>query len=60
VVRRDINPNFFATEGKFIITYMSGLTVNALLLEYNEEEKNSMPQKFIDFINSTKKNPLYR
>lgn len=40
VVRRDINPTFFATKGKFLIT--RGSFDRTLLLEYTEEEKKGM------------------
>ncbi|MBO1058579.1 MAG: HNH endonuclease [Dolichospermum sp. JUN01] len=46
VVRRDINPLFFATEGKFIATYpwSMGLSDQYLLLEYTKNEKESLPE----------------
>ena len=46
IVRRDINPMFFALEGKFLITIgpMSDLSYYTQLLEYSEEEKNELPE----------------
>jgi hypothetical protein len=45
VVREDINPMFFAEKGKFLI--MEGpfedLSFSTALLEFNEEEKNDLP-----------------
>jgi hypothetical protein len=55
IVRKDINPNFFAVKGKFLITYMNGLEVISLLKEYNQQEKDSMPQSLTDYISSSKK-----
>lgn len=45
VVRRDINPMFFATEGKFTITYgpMEDLRTSTVLPEYADEERKGMP-----------------
>lgn len=48
VVRRDINPMFFAAEGKFIATYPwssgdIGLSHTYLLSEYVQQEKDSLP-----------------
>ena len=45
VVRRDINPMFFAAKGKFTITYgpVEDLRTRTMLPEYNEEERNGMP-----------------
>lgn len=40
VVRRDVNPTFFATKGKFLI--IRGSFDRTLLLEYTEEEKKGM------------------
>ena len=46
VVRRDINPAFFATEGKFILEIGSGLGQwRVETPEYSQEEKDSMPDK---------------
>jgi hypothetical protein len=46
VVRRDINPIFFAKEGKFVATYPwstgGGLSHQFLLLEYTQEEKDCL------------------
>ena len=47
VVRRDINPMFFAADGKFVATYpWSGdvdLSHQYLLPEYTQDEKDSLP-----------------
>jgi hypothetical protein len=47
VVRRDINPLFFAAEGKFIATFPwsgdMGLSHTYLLPLYTQEEKDSLP-----------------
>lgn len=47
VVRRDINPMFFAADGKFIVTYPwsgdMGLSHQYFLLEYTQDEKDSLP-----------------
>lgn len=47
IVRRDINPMFFAAEGKFIATYPwsgdMGLSHTYLLPEYTQVEKDSLP-----------------
>ena len=45
VVRRDINPMFFAAKGKFTITYgpVEDLRMRTILPEYTEEERNGMP-----------------
>jgi len=50
VVRRDINPMFFATEGKFIATYpwQSELAHQYLLPEYTQEEKDSLPDSLLE------------
>lgn len=53
VVRREINPLFFATEGKFIAMYPHssgplGLSDSYLLLEYTDEEKQAMPELFLE------------
>ena len=47
VVRRDLNPMFFAKEGKFIITEgpFEGLSFRTALLEYSSEEKQLLPDK---------------
>ncbi len=44
IVRRDVNPTFFATKGKFLVTLGPGddLTFRTALLEYTEEEKREM------------------
>ena len=48
IVRRDINPLFFAIEGKFLVTYgpNSDGSFRTVLLEYTEDEKKSMPSLF--------------
>lgn len=47
VVRRDINPMFFAADGKFVATYPwsadMGLSHRYLLPEYTQDEKDSLP-----------------
>lgn len=47
VVRRDINPMFFAADGKFVATYPwsedMGLSHQYLLPEYTQDEKSSLP-----------------
>ncbi len=46
VVRRDISPLFFATQGKFIIThgpYDFNMRWHTDLLEYSDEEKAALP-----------------
>lgn len=45
VVRRDINPMFFATKGKFTITYgpVEDLRTRTILPDYTEEERNGIP-----------------
>ena len=50
VVRRDINPMFFATEGKFIATYPFSMDLahQYLLPEYTQEEKDSLPDSLLE------------
>jgi nucleoside phosphorylase len=50
VVRRCIDPMFFATEGKFVAAYplSKGFDDQYLLLEYTEEEKASLPGCLLD------------
>lgn len=48
IVRRDINPLFFAKEGKFILTPFNGFTVNVYLLEFTDEEKCAMPDMILN------------
>lgn len=44
VVKRDINPMFFAVEGKFIVTYSPlNFSIESLLPEYTQEEKDRLP-----------------
>lgn len=48
IVRRDINPMFFATEGKFLVTrrdIVSGF--ESFLIEYFEDEKKLLPKSFM-------------
>jgi hypothetical protein len=44
VVRRDVNPLFFATKGKFFVIMgpYAGLTWRSVFLEYTEEEKREI------------------
>lgn len=43
VVRRDVNPLFFAVEGRFLVTYPDGLGTRTSLLQYSEEERSALP-----------------
>ena len=46
VVRRELNPSFFAVPGKFVVTSgpnMEGVYVTRVL-EYSEEQKNAEPE----------------
>ncbi len=45
VVRRDINPMFFATSGKLTITYgpLEDLRTRTMIPEYTEEDRKGMP-----------------
>jgi hypothetical protein len=43
VVRRDLNPAFFAVSGKFILTVPDGLGFLTYALEYTAAEKASLP-----------------
>ena len=45
VVRHDVNPMFFATMGKFTVTYgpVEDLRTRTILAEYTEEERKGMP-----------------
>jgi len=54
VVRRDINPMFFALEGKFVVTEGDYLlsSVQTTLLEYTQEERQVMPEAFTKRVNS--------
>ena len=49
VVRRDINPMYFALEGKFLIEEGPFLDFSwrTTLLEYTQEEKEKLPEDFI-------------
>jgi len=44
VVRRDINPMFFAEKGKFLIIVGDILGFEGKVLEYTKEEKDSLPE----------------
>jgi hypothetical protein len=45
VVRRDVNPMFFAVEGKFLVSEgpFIDLSFRTQLLEYSDEEKSNLP-----------------
>jgi hypothetical protein len=43
VVRRDINPSFFAKTGKFIILYSDDLSEVPIIPEFANEEKRELP-----------------
>jgi len=47
VVRRDINPTFYITKGKFSITYgpLEDLSLQTIVPEYTEEERGGIPFK---------------
>lgn len=49
IVRRDINPMFFATEGKFLIIEgpFMDLSFRTRLLEFSEEEKQGFPESLL-------------
>ena len=50
VVRRDINPMFFAERGKFVILegpFMPDLKFHASIPEYTEEQKAELPQSLL-------------
>lgn len=47
VVRRDINPMFFAEKGKFLVIEGDVLGFEARLLEYTEEERTSLPKTLL-------------
>ena len=51
VVRKEVNPMFFVTEGKFMTTYPwsgdGGLSHQFLLLEYKQEEKDRLPDSLL-------------
>jgi len=49
VVRREINPMFFALEGRFVVTKQRGIMeLTTMLFEYSAEEKMSMPDSFCE------------
>ena len=50
VVRRDINPMFFAKDGKFIVTQgpFEGMSFRTALVEYNVEEKELLPESIAE------------
>lgn len=45
VVRRDINPTFYITKGKFSITYgpLEDLSLQTIVPEYTEDERKGIP-----------------
>lgn len=50
VVRRDVNPRFFAIEGRFLLIegpYMD-LSFKTYLIEYAHEERQLLPQQFFE------------
>jgi hypothetical protein len=53
VVRRDINPTFFAETGKFVIIYASDLSYRASVPEFSEEEKRGLPNSLIENVKGT-------
>lgn len=50
VVRRDVNPMFFAVEGKFLVTEgpLGDLSFHTRLLEFNDEQKTHLPESLLD------------
>lgn len=47
IVRRDINPMFFAPEGKFLLMdgpFLDDLSFRVFVTEYTEEEKKGLPE----------------
>lgn len=54
VVRRDINPMFFAAEGRFISTHGPhyDLTFRTELWQFTEDEKKTLPESFVAKQNS--------
>jgi len=55
VVRRDINPSFFAVEGKFLLTWQHGLGFRTAPLEYTLEEKRKQPDLLTQIIENMNK-----
>ena len=53
-VRSSVNPMFFATEGRFIVEYPEGFGHRAILLEYQEAEKESLPESLIVRLSGSK------
>lgn len=47
VVRRDINPMFFAEHGKFLVLEGDVLRYEARLLEYTDEERAALPESLL-------------
>jgi hypothetical protein len=47
IVRRDINPMFFAERGKFVVLEgpFTDLSYHASIPEYSEDEKNDLPKR---------------
>lgn len=50
IVRRDINPMFFAIEGKFSATYgpMEDLSYRTMIPEFTAEEKSALPDSLFE------------
>jgi hypothetical protein len=50
VVRKDVNPMFFAVEGKFLVTegLFEDLSFHTRLLEFNDEQKTHLPEALFD------------
>lgn len=55
VVRRDVNPQFFLTEGRFTVTNGPdvNLTYSTAVFEFSHEEREHMPQAFFDRVKET-------
>jgi len=47
VVRRDLNPAFFADKGRFVVTSSFINQGDTILLEYTAEERASLPSSFL-------------
>ncbi len=56
VVRRDINPLFFAIEGKFLVTHgpYFGLRYKTELREYTSEQKTQLPEALSQLVEKIK------
>jgi hypothetical protein len=50
VVRQDVNPMFFAVEGKFLVTEgpLEDLSFHTRLLEFNDEQKTRLPESLLE------------